>query len=146
MVRIGPLQMSETWRYALLGGLLALSVTVFETLQSSDSISLGMVAVGSALAGYLIKRRGGNSTATGLRAALVGGVPVLWTLHELVWAIPTTPNSTWFRAVGVAMLLALTGFLLLVLAVCGAFAGRFGGWLAERRGHDGTADAHRRAS
>ncbi|SDZ78451.1 PAS domain S-box-containing protein [Haloplanus vescus] len=146
MVRIGPLQMSETWRYALLGGLLALPVTVFETLQSADDISLGMVVVGSAIAGYLIKRRGGNSTATGLRAALIGGIPVLWTFHELVWAIPTTPNPTLFKAVGVVMLLSVTGFLLLVLATCGALSGRFGGWLAELRGDDGTADTHRRAS
>jgi hypothetical protein len=30
-----------------------------------------------------------------------------------------------------------------VVAVFGALAGRFGGWLAELRGHGGVADAHR---
>jgi hypothetical protein len=99
-----------------------------------------MVAVGSLLAGYLIKRRGGNSTATGLRAALVGGFPALWALNELVWAVPTIPNPLWFRAVGVVMILVVGGLVLTVVAVSGALAGRLGGWLAERRGHGGTVD------
>jgi len=133
--------MTETWTYALIGGLLALPFTVLAAWQSPENISLGMVVVGSVVAGYLIKRRGGNSTATGLRAALIGGFPAVWSLSELIWAIPTVPNPLWFQAVGVAMILGVGGFILAVVAVFGALAGRFGGWLAERRGHSGVADA-----
>jgi hypothetical protein len=99
-----------------------------------------MVVVGSAIAGYLIKRRGGNSTATGLRAALIGGFPSIWSLSELIWAVPTIPNPPWFQAVGVAMILVVGGIILAVVALFGVIAGRFGGWLAKRRGHGGTTD------
>jgi len=138
MDRIGPFQLTETWRYALVGGLLALPFTALEAWRSPERMALEMVVVGSLLAGYLIKRRGGNSTATGLRAALIGGFPVIWPLSELIWAVPTIPNPLWFQAVGVAMILGAGGFLLAVVAVIGALAGRFGGWLAERRGHRGV--------
>ena len=143
MVRVGPLQLTETWTYALIGGLLALPFTALEAWRSPERMALEMVAVGSLLAGYLIKRRGGNSTATGLRAALIGGFPAIWPLSELIWAIPTIPNPLWFQAVGVAMILGAGGFLLAVVAAFGALAGRFGGWLAERRGHDGVDDTRR---
>ena len=141
MVQIGPLRMTETWKYALIGGLLALPFTALAAWRSPENISLGMVVVGSAIAGYLVKRRGGNSTATGLRAALIGGFPAIWAVNELLWAIPTIPNPPWFQAVGVAMILMVGGIILVVVALFGVIAGRFGGWLAERRGHGGTANA-----
>ena len=133
--------MTETWKYALIGGLLALPFTALAAWRSPENISLGIVVVGSVIAGYLVKRRGGNSTATGLRAALIGGFPAVWPLSELIWAIPTVPNPLWFQAVGVGMILTAGGFLLAVVAVFGALAGRVGGWLAERRGHGGVAGA-----
>lgn len=141
MARIGPLRTTETWKYALLGGLLALPFTTLAAWRSPENVSLGTVVVGSALAGYLVKRRGGNSTATGLRAALIGGFPAVWALNELLRTISTIPNPPWFQAVGVAMTLVVGGIILAVVAVFGVIAGRFGGWLAERRGHGGTADA-----
>jgi hypothetical protein len=140
VVRIGPLQLTETWTYALVGGLLALPFTALEVWRSPENITLGAVLVGSVFAGYLIKRRGGNSTATGLRAALIGGIPALWALNELLWAISNIPNPPWFQAVSVGMALGFGGLMVVVVAVFGAIAGRFGGWLAERRGRDGVAD------
>jgi hypothetical protein len=144
VVRIGPFQLTETWTYALVGGLLALPFTALEVWRSPESITLGAVLVGSIFAGYLIKRRGGNSTATGLRAALIGGIPTLWALTELLRTISSTPNPPWFQGVSVAMALAFGGLMLVVVAVFGALAGRFGGWLAELRGRDGVVDPRSR--
>lgn len=141
MARIGPLQLTETWKYALIGGLLALPFTALEAWRSPENMALGMVVLGSMLAGYLIKRCGGNSTATGLRAALIGGLPTVWALGELLWAVPNIPNPPWFQAVGIGMILAFGGVMLAVVAIFGALAGRFGGWLAERRGHSGATNA-----
>jgi len=141
MVRIGPLQLTETWKYALIGGLLALPFTALDAWRSPEQIMLGAVVIGSALAGYLIKRRGGNSTATGLRAALIGGVPSLWALGELLLTVPNIPNPPWFQAVSVAMTLAFGSLVLAVVAFLGALGGRFGGWVAERRKRSGTANA-----
>jgi hypothetical protein len=144
VVRIGPLQLTETWTYALVGGLLALPFTALEAWRSPENITLGAVFVGSVLAGYLIKRRSGNSTATGIRAALIGGIPVLWALTDLLRAISTIPNPPWFQAVSVGMALAFGGLMFVIVVLFGALAGRFGGWLAERRGRDGVADPRSR--
>ncbi|GAB3323098.1 DUF5518 domain-containing protein [Haloplanus salinarum] len=144
VVRIGPLQLTETWTYALVGGLLALPFTALEVWRSPENITLGAVLVGSVFAGYLIKRRGGNSTATGIRAALIGGIPTLWALTELLRAITNIPNPPWFQAASVGMALAFGGLMFVIVALSGALAGRFGGWLAERRGRDGVADPRSR--
>ncbi|AUG48329.1 hypothetical protein BVU17_12645 [Haloarcula taiwanensis] len=129
------LDRSDTWTCALLGGLLAAPFTALQVIQSPDSIMFNMVVVGGALAGYLVKRRGGNGTATGLRAGFVGGLPALWGVAEFVWSIPSVANPLWFQAVGVAMGLSVGALAMLIPALGGALAGRFGGWLAERQGH-----------
>ncbi|MFC7029284.1 DUF5518 domain-containing protein [Halomicroarcula sp. GCM10025324] len=137
------LDISKTWKYALIGGLLALPFTAFDAWQSPENITLEMVLVGSALAGYLVKRQGGNSTATGFRAALVGSLPSLWGLGEFILTVPTIANPLWFQAVSIAMILVVGVVLIAIVAVFGGLAGRFGGWLAERRGHGGSAKALR---
>lgn len=141
MVRIGPLQLTEMWAYALLGGLLALPFTAIDVWRSPGNVTLGAVVVGSVFAGYLIKRHSGNSTATGMRAGLIGGIPALWALNELLWTVTNIPNPPWFQTVSVVMTLAFGGLMLAMMAISGALAGRFGGWLAERSGYDGVADA-----
>ena len=135
-----PLQIgiSDTWKYALLGGLPALPFTILEVWRSADTMTFDVFLLGSALAGYLIKRHGGNSTATGFRAALVGGSPALWVLVDLFQTIPAGPNPLWFQVVSIVLLLGLGVVIVLILAVSGALAGRFGGWLAERFGHGGS--------
>lgn len=134
------LDISKTWKYALLGGLLALPFTAFDAWQSAESVTLEMVLLGSALTGYLVKRHGGNSTATGFRAALVGSLPSLWGLGEFLLIVPTIANPLWFQALSMVMILVVGGCLLAIVAVFGGLAGRFGGWLAERRGHGGSAN------
>ncbi|MFC6974492.1 DUF5518 domain-containing protein [Halomicroarcula sp. GCM10025709] len=134
------LDISKTWKYALLGGLLALPFTAFEAWQSPENMTLEMFLIGSALAGYLVKRRGGNSTATGVRAALIGGLPSLLVVGELLLTIPTISNPLWFGVVSIAMVLALGVVIMAAVAVFGGLAGWFGGWLAERRGHGGSAN------
>lgn len=140
MARIGPLQLTESWKYALIGGLLALPFTMLEVWRSPENIVLEMFVVGSVVAGYLIKRRGGNSTMTGLRAALIGGFPALWILPEMLSTVANIPNPPWFQAVSTVMTLGVAGLVLLLLATLGALGGRFGGWLAEWRGHRGVTN------
>jgi len=135
------LDILETWKYALIGGLVALPFTALDAWQSTESVTLEMVLLGSALAGYLVKRQGGNSTATGFRAALVGSLPSLWGLGEFILSVPTITNPLWFQAVSIAMILVVGGVLLAIVAAFGGLAGRIGGWLAERRGHGGSANA-----
>jgi ABC-type dipeptide/oligopeptide/nickel transport system permease subunit len=42
------------------------------------------------------------------------------------------------------MALAFGGLMFVIVVLFGALAGRFGGWLAERRGRDGVADPRSR--
>ncbi|TKX81812.1 DUF5518 domain-containing protein [Halorubrum sp. SD626R] len=140
MVQVGPLRVTESWKYALFGGLLALPFTVLEVLQSPESITLEMFVGGSVLAGYLIKRDGGNSTVTGLRSALIGGFPVIWILPEMLRTVVNISNPPWFQAVSVLILFVFGGLVIALLAVLGALAGRFGGWIAEWRGYGGLAN------
>ena len=140
MISLQP-NISKTWKYALIGGLFALPFTVFDAWQSTESVTLEMVLLSSALAGYLVKRRGGNSTATGFRAGLVGSLPSLWGLGEFLLTVPTIANPLWFQTLSMVLILVVGGFLLAIVAVFGGLAGRFGGWLAERRGHGGSANA-----
>jgi hypothetical protein len=132
---------SASWTYALVGGVCALPFTALEVWRSPERVVLEMVVVGSVLAGYLVKRRGGNSTVTGQRAALIGGFPVLWTLPELLSTVVNLPNPPWFQAVSIVLALGFGVLAVALVAVLGALAGRFGGWLAERRGHSGVANA-----
>lgn len=141
MVQVSSYQLNDVWEFALIGGLLAVPFTAFEAWQSPENMKIGMVLFGSVLAGYLIKRHGGNSTETGLRAALIGGLPLLWALGDLLWSVANIPNPLWFQAASVGMTLAFGGIMLAVVATFGAFAGRVGGWLAERRGHNGATNA-----
>lgn len=140
VVRTGPLRLTESWKYALVGGLLALPFTTLEVWRSPENMRLGAFVVGSMLAGYLIKRRGGSSTTTGLRSALIGGFPALWILPEALWAAADVPNPLWFQAASIVTALAFGGLVLILLAAVGALAGRFGGWLAEWRGHSGVGE------
>lgn len=140
MAQVSPLQLTEMWKCALIGGLPTVPFTALEAWRSPENMTLGVVLLGSVLAGYLIKRRGGNSTVTGLRAALIGGLPLLWALGGLLWSVPNTLNPLWFQVAGVGMALAFGVVVLTVVAVSGAFAGRLGGWLAERRSHGGVTN------
>lgn len=140
MVQVGPLRVTESWKYALFGGLLALPFTVLEVLQSPESITLEIFVGGSVLAGYLIKRDGGNSTVTGLRSALIGGFPVIWILPEMLRTVVNISNPPWFQAVSILILFVFGGLVIALLAVLGALAGRFGGWIAEWRGYGGLAN------
>ncbi|MHC3378829.1 DUF5518 domain-containing protein [Haloarcula sp. H-GB5] len=132
-----PLQfkLSKTWRCALIGGLVPAAFTLVDVLRSGSDITFQGLFLGGVIAGYLVKRHGGTGTAAGVRAGLIGGIPALWSLKELVVAIPTIPNPLWFRTVGVGMALAVGVFLLVFPVVVGGLAGRYGGWLAERQGH-----------
>ncbi|EMA11323.1 hypothetical protein SAMN05443574_10323 [Haloarcula vallismortis] len=128
-------ELSKTWQCALIGGLVPAMFTVAQVLQSSSNITFQGLFLGSAIAGYLVKRHGGTGTAAGLRAGLIGGLPALWSLKGLLMTVPTVPNPLWFRAVGLIMTLVVGVWLLALPVLVGALAGRFGGWLAERRGY-----------
>ncbi|AAV46973.1 DUF5518 domain-containing protein [Haloarcula marismortui] len=128
-------ELSKTWKCALIGGVIPAAFTVVDVLRSASNITFQGLFLGGVVAGYLVKRHGGVGTAAGIRAGLIGGVPALWSLKELLVAIPTIPNPLWFRVVGVGLALVVGVLLLGLPMAVGGLAGRFGGWLAEQQGH-----------
>ena len=139
MTRTGPLPdaLSDTWRYALVGGLVALPLTALGYWQSGSELSLSPVLLGGLLAGYLARRDTGQTdVAAGVRAGLVGALPALWLVVDVAGAATALGGPTWFVAVGggfavtVAFAVVVVGFGL--AALLGGLGGHVGGWLAGR--------------
>lgn len=138
VTRTGPLptSVSDTWKYALLGGLVSVPLTTVGYWQSGSELSLSPVLFGGLIAGYLARRATGTADGVGVRAGLVGALPTLWILADVLGAASALAGPTWFVAVGVGF----TGAILLVVAVvgfglgalAGALGARAGSWLAGR--------------
>jgi len=132
----GPLRrLSEQWRYALIGGLVALPFTAVTYAQSGAELRLGAVFWAAVLAGYLARRRGLSSTPIGARAGLVGSTPVLWMAGDIAAFVVGLGGPAWFRTAQLAAVALLVPLVLGLAALVGALGGRLGGWLAERNGH-----------
>jgi hypothetical protein len=76
----------ETWRYALIGGIISipLSLGLYWSSCMGNDFSLNMVAVGGLLSGYLAKRNSVDAKPAGIRAGLIGALPGLaWILPQI---------------------------------------------------------------
>ncbi|MDS0260732.1 DUF5518 domain-containing protein [Haloarcula sp. S1CR25-12] len=128
-------QLSERWRYALLGGVLAVPFTTLSYAETGRELALGAVFWAALLVGYLAKRRGLSSTPVGARAGLVGSVPALWMVGDLAVVVLGLGGPAWFRAVQLAVVALLLPLIVGLGVVVGALGARLGGWLAMRSGH-----------
>jgi hypothetical protein len=134
----------DAWRYALVGGLASIPFTALSYLETGSELSLSPVLFGGLLAGYLARRRTGSLDGVGIRAGLVGGLPALAVLAEIVAASSALGGPAWFVVAGSLLTL---GFVVTVAilafglsAVLGAVGARIGGWLARSSG-GGRAEA-----
>jgi hypothetical protein len=131
--------MTETWKYALIGGLVSLPFTIGLYWQSGmeNELSLNMVFFGGLLAGYLASAAATetNSSSVGFRAGVVGGLPGLWLVAELLDAAIAWSSPLWFRVVAVSMLaVGFTTVLLGFAGLVGLLGAKAGGWLAKKTG------------
>jgi len=141
MTRIGPRpdELTDTWRYALLGGLASIPFTAFGYWQTGSEMSFAPVFFGGILAGFLAERKTGTSSGVGVRAGLVGGLPAVWLLVDLLAASSGLAGPSWFVASGLVLVVgaaAVFGVLAFAAsAIVGSVGARVGGWLAGRGGH-----------
>lgn len=130
---------SETWTYALVGGVpsLLLALGLYWQSGAGDEMSLNTVLVGGALAGYLIRRhdRDANATAAGARAGAIGGLAGAVLLRDLFAFVGEAGGPAWFRAVGLVFVGGLfVTVCVAVSALAGGLAAKVGSWLAEKVG------------
>ncbi|KPN28909.1 hypothetical protein SY89_03143 [Halolamina pelagica] len=141
MVQNGPssLHVTETWTYALIGGIASLPFTVGSYWLSGmgSEISLNMVFFGGLVAGYLASAAATEPDVShvGFRAGVIGGLPGLWLLVDLFVAAITWGSPLWFRFVAIPLLavgftIALLGFA----GIVGFLGSKVGGWLATKTG------------
>ncbi|WP_435348560.1 DUF5518 domain-containing protein [Haloarchaeobius sp. HRN-SO-5] len=131
---VPPRSTNDKWKYALVGGLASIPFTATSYWQSGSEISLTPVLFGGLLAGYLAKRRVGDGRGVGARTGLLGGLPVLWMLIDILPVVIGMPNPRWFTVVGVGVAFGITLVGFGLAALIGELGGRIGGWLADRGG------------
>lgn len=148
MVRIGPLHLrtDETWKYALIGGIASLPLTIGLYWQSGmgSEFSLNMVLFGGLFAGYLARTAATkiDISSVGFRAGVVGGLPGLWLIIDLLEAAIAWGRPLWFRVVAVSMVaVGFTTVLLGFAGIVGFLGAKIGGWLAEKTGAQRTPPA-----
>lgn len=141
-----PQHGTTRWKYALVGGLASLPFTIFSYWQTGSELSLGAVLFGGILAGHLVERTGGESRI-GTRVGIVGGLPVLWVLFDVLAATSGLAGPAWFvtgatlLTIGVTIVVAVLGFG--IAALVGEVGARIGNWLAGKQPGGSTPVASR---
>jgi hypothetical protein len=128
MVGQGSGFVPETWRYALVGGVVSipLSLGLYWYTGMGNDFSLNMVTVGGLLAGYLAKRNSVDAKPAGVRAGLIGALP------GLAWILPRIARSVaagWSLLPIAVFLCLFTVIIFGIGAVAGVIGGAVGGWL-----------------
>jgi hypothetical protein len=127
----------QRWRYALICGLLALPSTTIGYLQTGAELVLSPVLLGGLLAGYMAERRTGESRGVGIRVGLVGAIPVILVVFDVLGATSALSRPSWFvetatvATIGFTVVTGVLGFGL--AALIGEVGGRVGAWVAKKR-------------
>ncbi|MFC7203297.1 DUF5518 domain-containing protein [Haloferax namakaokahaiae] len=133
-----PRELSDTWTFALLGGVASIPFTTLSYIETGSEMSLSAVLVAGLLAGYLAQRTTGTSDGVGIRVGLVGGLPVVLVIADILAAASGLGGPTWFVVagylgmVGVVLLVATLGFGL--SALVGKIGAKIGSRLAGSGG------------
>lgn len=143
MTRTGPLhlRLNETWTAALIGGGLSIPATLGGLWLSGTESELVLDAVffGGLLAGVLATRWTDSSgSAAGFRAGLIGGLPGVVLLSEMVYAAGALEGPLWFQVIAlVGTVGTVTLVLFVVSGIAGWTGGRVGNWAAQKLGFEG---------
>ncbi len=129
-----PQELTDIWKYAILGGLLTIPFTAFTYWQTGSELSLSPVFLGGVLAGYLAKRQIGQNSGVGVRVGLVGALPVLWLLFDMLMIISGLSNPLWFSAALVIMATVIAGLIIGLSVLAGMLGARVGSWLTKHNG------------
>ncbi len=120
------------WRFALIGALASLPVTVLiNWLPNSEAdFEAGITIFGAFIAGSIAALRSTDPDAAGYRAGLLGGVMALLTLFVAAvrYAIENIAIA-WPLLSSVVILVVGSTFILVFAPLVGSVCGRIGGWV-----------------
>lgn len=130
---------SSTWKYALVGGIISIPLTVgLHWLSGTgNELSLNMVALGGLIAGFLGNRKetDADGSAAGLRAGIVGVLPGFWLFADFFEAVTALSGPLWFRSGAIVLTIGtVTAIIFGLGALLGLLGAKVGSWLTERDG------------
>lgn len=129
------LHKNQTWKYALLGGLISIPLVLGDYWLSGmgNYFSINMVFFGGLLAGFLAQRSSANAGRAAIGAGIVGGLPgYLWILPAMV-RTGSSFATAWSSPIAATVLMVLGGVMLIgISALAGLLGGIVGGWLAKK--------------
>lgn len=123
---------SPTWKFALIGGLASLPFTTLSYWQTGSELSFNPVFFGGVLAGYLSTRNLGTSSSVGVRAGIIGSLPIVWMLFDILEVTSGLSGPSWFVASGTILAI---GFIVLgfgLAALVGKLGAKVGAWIARK--------------
>lgn len=127
-------ELSDTWRYALAGGLVAIPLMTLGYLGTGTELSLGPVLLGGVVAGYLATRDTGTHRGVGARVGLVASLPASIAVGDILLATRGLGGPNWFVAAGIALAVGTAAAVFAVTVgfsiLTGVVGARVGGWLA----------------
>ncbi|WP_123533648.1 DUF5518 domain-containing protein [Halosimplex salinum] len=140
-----PNELSDGWRYALGGGLVAVPLMTLGYLETGSELSLGPVLLGGVVAGYLAARKTGTHRGVGARVGLVASLPALLVVSDILLATRGLGGPDWFVAAGLALAVGTAAAVVAVVVffsvLSGVVGARVGGWLAPSGDPHGGAGA-----
>jgi hypothetical protein len=130
-------KMTSKWKYALIGGLASIPLTMGLYWQSGmgNEMLLNAVTFGGLLAGYLAQGRLTDEKSVGFRAGVIGGLPMMWLTIDILWFAFTGPvGPAWFRVIGLVMSIMFVIAGLCLSGLVGLIGEKIGRWLAIKIG------------
>lgn len=123
------------WKYAIVGGLLALPFTIAMALRTPTELSLGPVFGAGLVAGYLYDGRRSERASVGARAGAISALPALWLVVDMLpFVVLETASPLWFRAISSVFVIALVALAVVFAAVVAMIGARIGDWVSSKAG------------
>jgi len=127
----------QPWAYGLIGGVVSLPFTAVSYWQTGSELSLAPVVLGGLVAGYLATRKTGESDGVGLRTGVIGGLPIVWMLVDVLLGASELAGPSWFvtgaTLLTILFLVALGVVGLGLSALVGGLGAKIGSWVAGTR-------------
>ena len=133
----------SAWRFALIGALASLPLTVILNWLPNSEVNLagGIGIIGAFIAGFIAATRSTEPDGAGLRAGLLGGVVAVLTpiVAEVSTSVENTPMA-WLSPSKMVFFVGASAVVLCLAPIFGLVCGRVGGWMASRVATRWTAD------